>query len=102
VQNPKMMKQLQEMQTRMAKIQEDLASATSTGSAGGGAVTAEVNGHQVVLSVTIAEEVLEEGAEMVADMVKLAINDALDRSRAAAAESMGQLTAGLNLPPGLF
>ena len=102
MQNSKMLKQLQQMQTRMAKMQEDLESATVSGSAGGGAVEVTVNGHQKVLAVNIQAEVLEEGAEMVADMVMAAVNDALDRSRDLAAQQMGSITAGLGLPPGLI
>lgn len=102
MQNKNMMKQLQQMQTRMAKMQEELETATVSGTAGGGAVTVEVNGHQKVLSVVIAPEVLEEGAELLADLVLAAVNDALDRSRELATQQMGQLTAGLGLPPGLL
>ena len=102
MQNSKMMKQLQQMQTRMAKMQEELESATATGSAGGGAVEVTVNGHQKVLAVTIQAEVLEEGADLVADMVMAATNDALDRSRDLAAQQMSSITAGLGLPPGLI
>jgi DNA-binding YbaB/EbfC family protein len=102
VQNQKMLKQLQQMQTKMAKLQEELDAATVTGSAGGGAVQVTVSGHQKVLDVNIAPEVLEEGAELLADMVLAACNDALDRSRDLAAKQMGDLTAGLGLPPGLI
>lgn len=101
MQNSKMLKQLQQMQSRMAKLQEELDAATVTGSAGGGAVTVTVNGHQRVLAVTIEPEALDEGAELLADMVMVACNDALDRSRDQAAQQMSQLTAGLGLPPGL-
>ncbi len=101
MQNPKMMKQLQQMQTRMAQMQEELGQVTVTGTAGGGAVSVDVDGHQHVLAVRIEPEALEE-AELLSDMVLAACNDALDRSRAKAADHMGQLTAGLNLPPGLF
>jgi hypothetical protein len=55
-----------------------------------------------VLSVTIEPEALEEGAELLADLILAACNDALDKSRAAAAANMSQLTAGLGLPPGLL
>lgn len=102
MQNQKMLKQLQQMQSRMARLQEELDAATVTGSAGGGAVTVTVNGHQKVLGVTIEPEALEEGVEMLADMVMAACNDALDRSREQAAQQMSQLTAGLGLPPGLL
>jgi len=97
-----MLKQLQQMQSRMAQLQAELGEATVTGSAGGGAVTVTVNGHQKVLGVTIEPEAIEEGAELLADMVMAACNDALDRSREQAAQQMSQLTAGLGLPPGLL
>jgi DNA-binding YbaB/EbfC family protein len=102
VQNQKMMKQLQQMQTKMAKMQEELETTEVTGTAGGGAITVTVNGHQRLLSVAIEPEVLEEGAELLADMVLAAVNDALDRSRELASQQMGSLTAGLGLPPGLL
>ena len=102
MQNQKMMKQLQQMQTKMAKMQEELETTEVTGTAGGGAITVTVNGHQRLLSVAIEPEVLEEGAELLADMVLAAVNDALDRSRELASQQMGSLTAGLGLPPGLL
>ena len=102
MQNQKMMKQLQQMQTKMAKMQEELETAEVTGTAGGGAITVTANGHQRILSVAIEPEVLEEGAELLADMVLAAVNDALDRSRELASQQMGSLTAGLGLPPGLL
>jgi DNA-binding YbaB/EbfC family protein len=100
--NQNMMKQLQQMQTRMAKLQDELGDVTVTGTAGGGAVTVVADGHQKLVSVAIEAEALEEGAEMLSDLVLAAVNAALDQSRDAAAKHMGQLTAGLNLPPGLF
>ena len=100
--NSNMMKQLQQMQSKMAKLQDELGDMTVTGTSGGGAVTVTANGHQKILSVSIEPEVLEEGAEMLADMVLAATNDALDKARETASQHMGQLTAGLGLPPGLI
>ena len=97
-----MMKQLQQMQAKMARVQEQLSEITVTGSAGGGVVTATVDGHQNVRGVTIEPEALEEGAEMLSDLVLAAVNDAMEQSRQQAATQMGQLTAGLGLPPGLL
>ena len=97
-----MMKQLQQVQARMAKMQEELNDVTVTGTAGGGVVSITADGHQKVLSVAIEPEALEEGAELLADLVLAACNDALDKSREAAAANMSQLTAGLGLPPGLL
>lgn len=102
MQNQKMMKQLQQMQSKMARMQEELETAEVTGTAGGGAVTVTANGQQRILGVAIEPEALEEGAELLADMVMAACNDALDRSRELAAQQMGSLTAGLGLPPGLI
>ena len=102
MQNQKMLKQLQQMQSKMAQLQAELDEASVTGTAGGGAVSVTVNGHQKVLAVSIEPEALEEGAELLADMVMAACNDALDKSRDLAAQQMGQLTAGLGLPPGLL
>jgi DNA-binding YbaB/EbfC family protein len=97
-----MMKQLQQVQARMAKMQEELNDVTVTGTAGGGVVSITADGHQKVLSVAIEPEALEEGVELLSDLILAAINDALDKSRAAAAANMSQLTAGLGLPPGLI
>jgi DNA-binding YbaB/EbfC family protein len=102
VNNPNMLKQIQQMQTRMARLQEELGTMTVTGTAGGGAVTVVANGHQQIQSIAIQPEVLEEGTEMVSDLVLAAVNAALDQSRDLATQQMGQLTAGLNLPPGLL
>lgn len=102
MQNAKMMKQVQQMQAKMAALQEELGSHVVEGTAGGGAITVSVDGHQHVTAVSIDPDVLDEGAELLADMVKAACNDALDRSREDAAAQMGQLTAGLGLPPGLL
>jgi hypothetical protein len=97
-----MLKQLQQMQAKMARVQEELGTMTVTGTSGGGAVTVVANGHQQVQSVAIQAEVMEEGPELLSDLVLAAVNSALDQSRDLAAKQMGQLTAGLNLPPGLI
>lgn len=97
-----MLKQIQQMQARMAKMQEELGGLTVTGTAGGGAVTVVANGHQQVESVSIQPDVMEEGPELLGDLVLAAVNAALEQSRELAARQMGQLTAGLNLPPGLL
>ena len=59
-----MMKQLQQVQARMAKMQEELNDVTVTGTAGGGVVSVTADGHQKLLAVTIEPEALEEGAEL--------------------------------------
>ena len=99
----KMLKQLQQMQAKMAKIQEDLGNKTVTGTAGGGMVEVVANGHQKVLSVTLKAEVVDPAdLEMLQDLVLAAVNDAMDRARELASKEMGTVTAGIGLPPGLM
>ncbi len=99
----KMLKQLQQMQAKMAKIQEDLGNKTVTGTAGGGMVEVIANGHQKVLSVTLKPEVVDPAdLEMLQDLVLAAVNDAMDRARELASKEMGTVTAGIGLPPGLM
>jgi len=96
-----MLKQVQQMQAKMAAVQAELETATVEASAGGGVVTAVVTGAQKVVSVTISPDVIGD-ADMLPDLVVAALNEALDRSRALAAEKMQAVTAGLGLPPGLL
>jgi DNA-binding YbaB/EbfC family protein len=96
-----MLKQVQQMQAKMAAVQAELATTNVEASAGGGVVTAVVTGDQRVVSVTISPDVVGD-AEMLPDLIVAAVNEALDRSRALAAEKMQAVTAGLGLPPGLL
>src|SRR3989442_5988203 len=98
-----MLKQLQQMQAKMAKIKEDLGQKTVTGTAGGGVVEVVVNGHQKVLSVTVKPEVVDPAdVDMLQDLVLAAVNDAMDRARELASREMGAVTAGMGVPPGLL
>jgi DNA-binding YbaB/EbfC family protein len=100
--NMKMMRQLQEMQNKMARIQEELEQKVVEGTAGGGVVKVRANGHQKVLSIEIDPEAVDASdVELLQDMVLAAVNEALDRSRDLASQELGGLTAGLGLPPGL-
>jgi DNA-binding YbaB/EbfC family protein len=101
-QNMKMLKQLQEMQASMARVQEELGEKTVEGSAGGGAVRVVASGHQKLVSVAISPEALDPAdVELLQDMVLAAANEALDASRELATRELGRLT-GLGLPPGLL
>ncbi len=101
--NMKMMRQLQEMQAKMERIQEELGAKEVEGTSGGGVVTVRANGHQKLLSVAIKPEAVDpQDVELLQDMVLAAANEALDRSRELAAGELGQLTAGMGLPPGLI
>ena len=95
MQNQKMMKQLQQMQTKMAKMQEELETVEVTGTAGGGAITVTANGHQRILSVAIEPEVLEEGAELLADMVLAAVNEALRSAQQLVETKLGGAMGGM-------
>jgi len=101
MQNMKMLKQMQQVQNRMAKVQAELEREQVEASAGGGAVKAVVNGQQRVISLTVDPEVAGD-IEMLQDLVVAAMNEALDRSRELAATRMQAVAAGLGLPPGLI
>ena len=97
-----MMKQAQKMQQEMLRMQEEMESKTYTATAGGGMVTAEVNGKHQVVNLTIKEEAVDpDDVEMLQDMVIAAINEAMRAAEADAANNMSRLTGGLNLG-GLF
>jgi hypothetical protein len=96
------MKQAQMMQQKMAKLQEEAAQQTAESTAGGGAVTAMVNGKNQILSLTIKKEAVDpEDVEMLQDLIMAAVNEALAKVHAEMAEQMGKITGGLNIP-GLF
>ena len=96
------LRQAQQMQERLAKLQEELAAKTVEASAGGGMVTVVVNGRQEVVSVRIEKEVVSpEDVELLQDLVAGAMNEAISRSRKMMADEMAKITGGMNLP-GLF
>ena len=96
------MKQAQMMQQKMAKLQEEASQQTAEATAGGGAVTAVVNGKNQILSLTINKEAVDpEDVEMLQDLIVAAVNEALTKVHAEMAEQMGKITGGLNIP-GLF
>lgn len=102
MQNLKMLQQVQKMQSRMAKVQAALEEERIEAAAGGGAVKAVVSGQQRLLAITIDPEVGSEDVEMLQDLVVAAVNEAMDRSRALAAEKMQEVANSLGLPPGLI
>jgi len=98
------MKQAQQFQAKMSQLQEKLGEETVEASAGGGMVTAVVNGRQEVVSIRIEPEVADpDDVEMLQDLVLAAVNEGLNRAREMVNEEMGKLTKGLGLPniPGL-
>lgn len=97
-----MMRQMQKMQERLAKAQEQLHNTAVEGTAGGGAVTVTITGGLQVQSVKIASEVVDsDDVEMLEDLVTAALNEALEKVQDLQSESMAGLTGGLNLPGGL-
>jgi nucleoid-associated protein EbfC len=96
------MKQAQAMQQQMAKLQEEAATKTVTGSAGGGMVTVTANGAMQLVSVSIDPEAVKAGdVEMLQDVVMAASNEALRKAHEMMAEQMKAVTGGMNVP-GLF
>jgi len=100
-----LMKQAQQFQAKMAKLQEELGDRTVEATAGGGMVSVVANGRQEVVSVKIDPEVIDPAeADMLEDLIQAAVNDALTRAKNMVNEEMGKLTRGLNIPniPGLM
>lgn len=93
-----LMKQAQQMQAQLAAAQADLAQKTFVGSAGGGMVTATVNGAQELVGITISPEVVDpQDIEMLEDLVLAAVRQGHEAAAAAASEELGGLTGGLDL-----
>ena len=97
--NRNMLKQAQQMQAQMAKIQEELAEARTEATAGGGVVKVTIIGGSKVESIEIAPEVVDpEDIEMLQDLVMAAVNEAMDTAQSDAAKKMSAITGGLNIP----
>ncbi len=97
-----MMKQAQEMQSRMAELQERLNAVEMTGSSGGGMVQVTLTGKGDMRKVKIDKSLLApDEVEVLEDLIVAATNDAKARVEAHVAEEMSKLTGGLKLPPGM-
>ena len=97
-----LMKQANQMQMRMKKAQEELATKEYEATSGGGAVKVKVNGDHLMLSLTIDPEVLTAGdVDMLQDMILSATNEAVKTARDTSAKEMEKITGGMNIP-GLF
>jgi len=96
------MKQAQQMQQKMARMQQELQAREVEASAGGGMVTATVNGAQQLVDLKVEPSVVDpEDVEMLQDLVMAAVNEAIKKSQAMAQEEMSKITGGMNIP-GLF
>ena len=93
-----MMKQAQKMQQELLRMQEEQEKATYTAKAGGGMVSATVNGKHEVVALEINPEAVDpDDVEMLQDMVIAAVNEAMRTADAEAAQNMSRLTGGMNL-----
>ncbi len=98
----KMLRLAGEMKRRLPEVQAKLAASEYSADAGGGAVTATVNGKLQLVGLRIAPQVLADGdATMLEDLLKAAISAAQAKAAAAAAEAMKELTGDLPMPPGM-
>lgn len=99
----KLMKQAQKMQSDMAEAQKEMESLRVEATAGGGAVSATVNGKGALIGITIKPEAVDpEDVEMLQDLVVTAVRDAQARAEAIQEETMKGITGSMGLPPGLM
>jgi len=94
-----LMKQAQEMQANMQKMQEDLAKAEVKGEAGAGLVSVIMNGRHDVKRVSIDDSLLTEDKEMLEDLLAAAVNDAVRKVETQSRDQMAKMTAGMGIPP---
>ena len=100
--NMNMLKQAQKMQQDMMRMQQELQEKEYEAKAGGGVVSATVNGKHELKNLTIDPEAVDpEDVDMLQDMVLAAVNDALEQAEQMASKQMSAVTGGLNIP-GLF
>ena len=94
-----LMKQAQQFQEKLGSIQEELAGKMVVGTAGGGMVTATVNGTGELVGIAIEKDIINpDDAQMLQDLVSAAVNDGLRKAKELGKEEMGKLTGGLNIP----
>ncbi len=97
-----MLRQAQKMQEDMGRVQQELEERTYTANAGGGAVSATVSGKHQLTALDIKPEVIDpDDAEMLADLIMAAVNEAHRLAAADAEQAMGAVTGGMSMP-GLF
>jgi len=96
------MKQAQQMQAKIARVQQELETREVEATAGGGMVTAVVNGKQQVLDLKIEKDVVDsEDVEMLQDLILAAVNEAIKKSQDMIQDEMSKVTGGMNIP-GMF
>ncbi|HZB96886.1 MAG TPA: YbaB/EbfC family nucleoid-associated protein [Herpetosiphonaceae bacterium] len=98
----KMMAQLQQMQNKLMKAQEELANLTVEGTAGGGAVRVTMNGHRELRGIVISPDAVDpDDVETLQDIITAAFNDASKKAQDISESKLGGLTGGMSIP-GLF
>jgi len=96
------LRQIQELQAKLVKVQEDLGNTNVEVTAGGGAIKIVINGHQQFQSIVISPEVVNpDDVDFLQDIVLAACNEAVQKSQEMAAQNMSKLTGGMKIP-GLF
>ena len=95
-----LMKQAQQMQDRMQKMQEEIAQLEVTGESGAGLVKITINGAHNCRRIDIDPSLMEDDKEMLEDLIAAAFNDAIRRAEELQKEKMASVTAGMPLPPG--
>lgn len=94
-----MMQRIQKMQEDMARVQEEVENSEFTASAGGGAVEVRVSGKHEVLGITLKPEVVDpEDVEMLEDLLKASLNEAIRKSNDTMEREMNGVTGGMNIP----
>lgn len=94
-----LLKQAQQMQQKMATLQKELEARELETSAGGGAVKIKINGKQEIISLTLDKECVDPNdVEMLQDLLKTAVNQAIKESQDMVSKAMSKVTGGLNLP----
>jgi DNA-binding YbaB/EbfC family protein len=97
-----MMKQVQKMQKDMTKVQGELEEREYEASAGGGAITAVVNGKKELLKINLDDDIVDpEDIEMLQDLIITSVNAAMLKANEDSEKTMGKLTGGMNIP-GMF
>ena len=95
----KLLKEAQKMQSKMSKVQEELASKKVEASSGGGMVKVETNGAQELVSIKIDKEVVNPAdVEMLESLIQAAVNEALRKSKEMVQQELSQVTGGFNIP----
>ncbi|HQS02735.1 MAG: YbaB/EbfC family nucleoid-associated protein [Halothiobacillus sp. 24-54-40] len=96
-----LMKQAQQMQEKMQRMQEEVAKLEVLGESGGGMVKVTMTGKHEVRRIMIDDSLMSDDKEMLEDLIAAAINDVVRRVEVNQQEKMSGITAGMNLPAGM-